>query len=68
MIVIVIVGILSSVALPSFLNQPTKRKRQKCDANQYIAKEVVMMNMEGVSSDDIVTAISGSLPDDADSN
>ena len=69
MIVIVIVGILSSVALPSFLNQ-----RNKAEATEAVTqistllKEAGLMNMEGMSAANIVATISGSVPSATDPN
>merc|ERR1711991_573181 len=69
MIVIVIVGILSSVALPSFLNQ-----RNKAEATEAVTqistflKEAGLMNLESVAPAEIETTIAASLPADNDPN
>ena len=71
MIVIVIVGILSAVALPSFLNQRTRAEAS--EAVQQIGvvlKEAEIQDMEGIATATIVTNVSGtdSVPADDDTD
>ena len=63
MIVIVIVGILSAVALPSFLSQ--RGKAESTEAVQQIGlmlKEAKIMHLEGVSAADIASNLNASKP------
>ncbi len=63
MIVIVIVGILSGVALPSFLSQ--RGKAESTEAIQQIGlmlKEAKIMHLEDVSAADIVSNLNASKP------
>ena len=65
MIVIVIVGVLSSVALPSFLNQ--RARAEATEAVQQIGlllKEAEIQNLESVEVDTIVTNLTAMLPTD----
>merc|ERR1711907_775210 len=69
MIVIVIVGILSSVALPSFLSQ--RGKAESTEAVQQVGvllKEAKIQGLEGVGASDIATNLANSAPADGATN
>ena len=69
LIVVVILGILSGVALPNFLKQRDKAKVASANAAaaaQMTACEVGMTNDEDLTADEDVTRLVAALPDDAE--
>ena len=69
MIVIVIVGILSAVALPSFLGQ--RGKAESTEAIQQIGvylKDARVQALEGVNAEGIATNLESTAPDDDSTN
>ena len=69
LIVVVILGILSGVALPNFLKQRDKAKVASANAAAaalMTACEVGMTNDEDLTADADVTRLAAALPDDAE--
>ena len=69
LIVVVILGILSGVALPNFLKQRDKAKVASANAAAaalMTACEVGMTNDEDLTADEDVTRLVAALPDDAE--
>ena len=68
LIVVVILGILSGVALPNFIKQRDKAKvgaANAATAALMTACEVAITNDEDVTTDEDVTRLAGALPSDA---